>query len=402
MEIPFTERDVEALQQEAVAWRRHLHQYPELSFQERETSQYIVDTLQAIGGMELSRPTPTSVVARLVGDRPGRVVALRADIDALPIQEENDFAFTSKQAGVMHACGHDGHTAMLLAVAKLFAAYREAIVGEVLFIFQHAEELPPGGAEELVEAGVLDDVDVVIGTHLWASLDVGKVGVIHGPAMAAADRFEITVQGQGGHAAGPHNTIDSIAIGAQVVSNLQHVVSRNTDPLNPVVLSVTKFVGGNSFNIIPGTVQIAGTVRTLDNDVREQVPTLMERVIKGITEAHGAGYDFTYDRGYRPLINQHDVTRFVEETAKEVMGADNVERLRPSMGGEDFSAYLQRVPGTYFFTGAGNSEKGISYPHHHPRFTIDEDALLYGIHILARSAWKLLHTEKNENVFAIL
>jgi amidohydrolase len=378
---------------EVIGWRRHLHRNPELSFQEEETSKFVYETLESFGGLELSRPTPTSVVARLVGERPGRTVVLRADMDALPIEEENDFAFASRNPGVMHACGHDGHTAMLLGAAKVLVGMREEINGEVRFLFQHAEELYPGGAEEMVEAGVMEDVDAIVGIHLWSGLEVGKVGVVYGPMLAAPDTFEISINGRGGHAAMPHQTADAIAIGAQVVTNLQHVVSRNVDPLENVVVSVTKFAGGTTHNVIPGTVEMVGTVRTLDEEVRAKVPETMERIIEGVTAAHDASYSFEYQRGYRPVVNDEEVTRVVEETVREVFGERALEMMPPIMGGEDFSAYQRVVPGTFVFVGAGNEAKGITYPHHHPRFTVDENALENGVKMHVNVAFGLLDKE---------
>lgn len=381
---------VQTVKDEVIAWRRHFHQNPELSFHEQKTAQFIYETLESFGNLELSRPTQNSVMARLIGSQPGKVLAIRADIDALPIQEENDFEFASKNPGVMHACGHDGHTAMLLGTAKILSGMKDQIKGEIRFIFQHAEELFPGGAEELVQAGVMDGVDFVIGTHLWSPLEYGKVGVVYGPMMAAPDTFYITIKGKGGHAALPHQTIDSIAVGAQVVTNLQHIVSRNTDPLDNLVISVSQFVGGTTHNVIPGTVEICGTVRTFDQKLRESVPGLMERVVKGITEAHGASYEFKYDCGYRPVVNDEAVTRVIEETVLEIFGEEALDMMRPNMGGEDFSAYQQKAPGTFFYVGAGNKEKGIVYPHHHARFTIDEDALEIGVKMFVHAAFKLL------------
>jgi len=378
---------------EVIGWRRHLHRNPELSFQEEETSRFVYETLESFGVLELSRPTPTSVVARLVGERPGRVVALRADMDALPIEEENDFEFASKSPGVMHACGHDGHTAMLLGAAKVLVGMREEINGEVRFLFQHAEELYPGGAEEMVEAGVMEGVDAIVGIHLWSGLEAGKIGVVYGPMLAAPDTFEISINGRGGHAAMPHQTTDAIAIGAQVVANLQHVVSRNVDPLQNVVVSVTKFAGGTTHNVIPGTVEMVGTVRTLDEEVRAKVPEMMERIIGGVTAAHDASYSFEYQRGYRPVVNDEEVTRVVEETVREVFGERALEMMPPIMGGEDFSAYQRVVPGTFVFVGAGNEAKGITYPHHHPRFTVDEDALENGVKMHVNVAFGLLDKE---------
>lgn len=212
--------------EEVIGWRRHLHHNPELSFQEEETSRFVYETLDSFGGLELSRPTPTSVAARQVGERPGRVVALRAYMNALPIEEQNDFEFASKNPGVMHACGHDGPTAMLLGAAEVLVGMREEINGEVRFLFQHAEELYPGGAEEMVDAGVTEGVDAILGIHLWSGPEFGKIGVVYGPMLAAPDTFEISISGRGGHATMPHQTADAIAIGAQVVANLQHGVSR--------------------------------------------------------------------------------------------------------------------------------------------------------------------------------
>ena len=377
-----------------IEWRRHLHRNPEVSFHEVQTARFVRETLESFGGLEISRPTENSVVARLLGAGPGRTLALRADIDALPVTEENDFDFASQNPGAMHACGHDGHTAMLLGAAQALSGMREELAGEVRFVFQHAEELYPGGAEELVEAGVMDGVDAAVGIHLWSPLPVGRVGVTYGPMMAAPDTFKVTVEGKGGHAAFPHQTVDSIAVGAQVVTNLQHVVSRETDPLANVVLSVTRFEGGTTHNVIPGSVEMEGTVRTLDPEVRDGMPEIMERVIRGVTSAHGAQYEFSYNRGYRPVVNDDGLTGQIEETAREVVGEENVEVMPPNMGGEDFSAYGERVPAAFYLVGAGNEAENITAPHHHPRFTIDEDALAVGLKMHLAVATKMLGGEE--------
>lgn len=376
--------------EQAVAWRRHLHQHPELSFHEDETSQFIYDTLLTFPGLIVTRPTRTSVMARLVTDRPGKVLALRADMDALPIQEENEFTFRSTRDGVMHACGHDGHTAMLLAAAQVLAQERARLSGEIRFLFQHAEELFPGGAQEMVDAGVMEGVDLVLGTHLWASLPVGSIQVGAGPLMAAPDTFRIRIIGKGGHAAHPDQTIDSIAIGAQVVTNLQHIVARNNDPLEPLVVSVTRFTAGTADNVIPGTAELGGTVRTFDATLRDRVPELMERIVKGITEAHGASYELHYQRGYRPVINNAEAADLLRSVLVDTFGASSVLPAVPSMGGEDFSAFLQKAPGCFFFLGAGNREKGIDAPHHHPRFTVDETALPMGVRAFVAAALHIL------------
>lgn len=371
--------------EQLVQWRRHFHMYPELSYSEEKTSQLVYDILQTFPHLEVSRPTQYSVMARLVGKRPGRTIALRADMDALPIEEENQFDFISRSKGVMHACGHDGHMAMLLGTAYTLSKKYDQIEGEIRFLFQHAEENFPGGAQEMVDAGVMEGVDCIIGAHLWSPLEVGKIGVIYGPAMAAPDAFSITIIGKGGHAGIPHETIDSITIGTQVVSQLQQIVSRLTNPLDSLVLSVTQFHAGTTHNVIPDSATIGGTVRSLRNELRKQTAERIEKIVKSTTEAYGASYTFTYEYGYRPVVNEEVVTRHVESTALQLLGRESVVRLQPTMAGEDFSAFLQKAPGTFFFIGAGNEEKGIIYPHHHPRFTIDEDALPIGVSVFVSS-----------------
>ncbi|WP_416139850.1 M20 family metallopeptidase [Halomonas sp. HK25] len=367
-------------------WRRHLHRHPELSFKESRTADYIEEVLRSFGNLELSRPTPTSVMARLIGDLPGKTLALRADTDALPIQEENDFEFASCEPGVMHACGHDGHTAMLLGAARILSQHRERLQGEIRFFFQHAEEYFPGGAKEMVEAGAMEGVDWVMGAHLMSDVETGKIGVRNGPMMAAPDGFFITIQGKGGHGAMPHQARDSIAIGAEVVSNLHQLVARHTNPLEPLVVTVGKFVAGEAPNVIADKAELAGTVRSFDPEVRAQVPILMERIVKGITEAHGANYRFEYLSGYHPVINDEAPTQLVREAAIEAFGEAAVIDTPPKMGAEDFSAFLQEAPGSYFFIGSGNAQKGSDFPHHHPRFTIDEDALLIGTRLFCEVA----------------
>lgn len=381
---------VEEIEGEVIAWRRYLHTHPELSFEEEKTAQFIFEKLQSFDNLEVSRPTKTSVMARLIGKQQGKVLAIRADIDALPIQEETSHSFSSQNPGVMHACGHDGHTAILLGAAKILSTLQDQLKGEVRFLFQHAEELAPGGAEEMVQAGVMDGVDMIIGAHLWSPLETGKIGVAAGPVMASPDTFTISIVGQGGHAGLPHQTVDAIAVGAQVVSNLQHIVSRNMDPLDTLVLSITKFTGGTAMNIITGSVEIAGTVRLFNTELRPVVSEMMERVVKGITEAHGATYHFEYMEGPAPVINDNEITRLIEETVCELYGEEALVLVKPNMGAEDFSAFLQKAPGTYFFTGSGNKEKGTDYPHHHPRFDLDEDAFSKGMNMFVHATLKLL------------
>ena len=379
-----------ALREQVVSWRRHLHMHPELSFHEHATSQFVFDTLSAMPGLELARPTVTSVVAKLRGGQPGRTIAVRADMDALPITEENDVPYQSRVTGVMHACGHDGHTSILLGLAQILSEHREELHGEVRFIFQHAEEISPGGAEEMVQSGVMHGVDEVIGLHLWASMPVGLIGLVPGPAMAAPDTFQITITGRGGHAAMPQETIDPIAAGAQTVSALHHIVSRNVDPLDNAVISVTQFVAGTTFNVVPETAYLSGTVRTFDSALRDTIPQLMQRVIGGITAAFGATYKFSYERGYRPVVNDPALTARLERVVQREFGSETLHRLRPAMVGEDFSAFQQKAPGVFAFIGARNEEAGITFPHHHPRFQIDERALDLGLRYLLVATLDLL------------
>ena len=369
-----------------IEWRRHLHANPELSFNETRTAQFVHDTLAGFGGLELSRPTATSVVARLVTGRSGPVLAMRADMDALAIREETGLPFASANPGVMHACGHDGHTAMMLGAAQELLAVRDELSGEVRFIFQHAEEIFPGGAEEMVQRGVMDGVARVIGAHLWAQLEVGKVGVPSGAVTAGPDTFWITIRGKGGHAAIPQQTVDPIAVGAQVVTNLQHVVSRGVDPLDSAVLSITQFHAGTTHNVIPETAELNGTVRSLDPALRTHIPAQMERIIRGVTEAHGATYEFTYERGYRPVVNDAAVTAEMVAVVEAVCGADALAPMRPVMVGEDFSAFQQKAPGTFIFVGAARPVDGAVHPHHHPKFDIDERALGTGMRIFVEAA----------------
>jgi amidohydrolase len=379
--------------EQLVEWRRYLHMNPELSYQEEKTSQFVYETLKAFPNLEVSRPTKYSVMARLIGEKPGKVLAIRADMDALAIQEENEFEFVSQTPGVMHACGHDGHTAILLGTAKELAERKDEIQGEIRFLFQHAEEIFPGGAQEMVDAGVMKGVDYVIGAHLWSPIEIGKIGIVYGTAMASPDVFTITISGKGGHAGMPHETIDSIAIGTQIVSHLQQIVSRNTNPFEPLVVSVTQFHAGTAHNIIPDNAVICGTVRSMRHELRKQTAERIEHIVKGITEAHGASYSCEFEYGYRPVVNTDSVTEQIETTAMKLFGKDKVVRWEPTMGGEDFSAFLQKAPGCFFFIGARNDEKGIVYPHHHPRFTIDEDALLIGKNLFVQAAFDILNQE---------
>jgi amidohydrolase len=354
--------------------RRHLHMHPELSFHETNTAKYIQDFYDNLGIEFTPNVGGNGVVARVKGALPGKTVALRADFDALPIQDEKDVPYKSRVAGVMHACGHDGHTATLLILGKTLYEMREQLSGEYVLIHQHAEEYAPGGAKPMIEAGCLEGVDAIFGTHLWSMAPAGTIEYRVGPIMAASDRFEITIQGRGGHGASPHQTKDSIVIAAQLVTNLQQIVARRVNPVESAVLSVGSFVANNAFNVIADSAKLIGTVRSFNPDIRNLMEKEIERVLQGTCLAHDCTYEFMYERGYPAVFNHEAETHFLIEVAKQVPGVNEVRETEQHMGGEDFSYYLEKVPGTFFFTGA--QPHGEVYPHHHPKFDFDETAML--------------------------
>lgn len=380
MEKLFTR--IEELYPEMVELRRYFHQHPELSFQEVHTPKKIAQFLTELGIEVKTGVGGRGVVGYIRGGKPGKTVALRADFDALPIQDEKDVPYKSTVDGVMHACGHDAHTSTLLYVAKVLSEHKEELAGTVVLIHQFAEEITPGGAISMIEDGCLDGVDAIFGTHLWSPMPVGTVGYNAGPFMAAADRFELKVIGKGGHGASPHETVDPIAIGTSIVQQLQQIISRRIDPLKPAVLTVASFHAGSAFNVIPSTASITGTVRTFDSDIQDEIIMQMERIISSACENAGATYEFNYEKGYPAVINHPEETALLVQSAVQVVGSEQTIQIAPSMGAEDFAYYLQKVPGTYFFTGAGNKEKGITYPHHHGRFDIDEQAMLIAAKVL--------------------
>lgn len=372
-----------------VALRRYFHTYPELSGQEFNTQRKIMAELSALG-LESRPAAGTGVIADLVGGKPGKVVAVRADMDALQLQDDCDKPYRSINHGVCHACGHDGHMAMALGVATVLTKLRANLAGTVRFLFQPCEENFPGGAMPLIAEGGLDGVDSIIGAHLWQPLPVGSIGINQGRMMAAPDEFTITVKGRGGHGSMPHQTVDSLLVGAQIAVALNTIVGRSVDPLEPAVLSLGMFKAGDVFNVIPDTAVMKGTVRSFERDVREKIFRRIEQVVKGICDAAGAGCEIDAALGHPPVINNPAIAAVVAEAGRETLGADGVVENRPVMSGEDFSFYQEKVPGAFVFIGAGNPTKGIVYPHHHPKFDIDEAALGYGVEVMARAALKLL------------
>ncbi|MGE7111070.1 amidohydrolase [Lysinibacillus sp. NPDC047702] len=371
---------IDAHFEEMVAIRRHLHMHPELSFQEQETANYISQFYKKLGVPVEVNISGYGLIARIKGSKPGKTIALRADFDALPIQDEKDVPYKSTVPGVMHACGHDGHTATLLIVGKLLWEMRDDLVGEYILIHQHAEEVDPGGAIGMVQAGVLQGVDAIFGTHLSSNHPTGTVGYRVGPMMAAVDSFDLKIQGKGGHGAHPDQTKDAIVIGAQLVMNLQQIVARRVVPTEPAVLSVGSFVASNADNIIADTAYLNGTIRTFDKDIRETMEREFKRIIKGTEITHDCSIELNFRRGYPALVNHEKETLFIREIAKDIC---EVFEMETTMGAEDFSYYLEEKPGTFFFTGAAPVAPA---PHHHPQFDIDEEGMAVAAKVLLTAA----------------
>jgi amidohydrolase len=377
---------IDALGGPLVAWRRELHRHPEVAFAEAWTQDYLRAHFRRLG-IPVRKMAGTGLRAVLKGRPGGRTVALRTDMDALPLQEEGDKPYLSRNPGAAHACGHDGHMAALMAAAEILAARRRDFRGNVVFLCQPAEESPPGGARLMIAAGALEGVDAIFGLHLWQGLPTGFVGAARGPMMAQSDNFRLTVRGKGGHASMPQATVDPIVAAAEVVTALQTVISRNVDPLKPAVLSFGSIHGGSVHNVIPGEVALLGTVRTFDPKVQALIKKRMREVVDGTCSALGASADFEYEDGYPPLVNDPASVDFALRVARDAFGEESVGLIEPVMGGEDFACYLQEKPGAFLFLGAGD---GTKYPHHHPGFDIDERALAPAAYFLASLALKFL------------
>ena len=367
-------------------WRRDFHRHPELAFEERRTSAVIRAFLEFLG-IEVGTCGRTGLRGVLRGGRPGRTVALRADMDALPVAEIAGHDYQSQNPGVMHACGHDGHMAILMGAAKVLAARRDTLPGSVVFLFQPAEENPPGGAALMIEDGALDGVDGIFGLHLWQPLPSGIVGLRAGALMAQADEFEVVVQGRGGHASQPNVTVDPVVVASHVVVVAQTIVSRFTNPLEPVVVSFTTVHGGRIHNIIPDEVTMTGTVRTLDPGTQLAVKQRLAEVCEATCRLFGATAAFTYKEGYPPVINDAASVDLVRRVAALELGGDSVRTIAPVMGGEDFAYYLQRVPGAFALLGMGDNQP---HPHHNARFDIDETVLPLGVRLMTAVTLEML------------
>lgn len=376
-------------EQDMIETRRYLHQYPELSFQEKHTHDYIVERLQKLNFQIDAHVGQNGILARILGEEPGPTIALRADFDALPIDDLKDVPYRSKVPGVMHACGHDGHTSILLTVAELLHEHQSELKGTVVLIFQYGEELTPGGAQEMIADNALMGVDKIYGNHLWTGYPTGTIHTRPGPMMAQPDEFHITLFGKGGHGAKPHETIDPIVILAEFILSAQKIVSRTIDPVKQAVLSFGKIEAGNADSVIPDTATCQGTVRTFDSEVQTHIYHKMDKLLQGLALANDITYSFDYIKGYLPVYN-HEASA---ETVKKAANALNF-RYHDSdlmMVGEDFSFYLKARPGAFFFTGCGNPQKETDWPHHSPHFDIDESAMKYAV----STFMKILELEGN-------
>lgn len=390
VDLPRVRSAIHSLQPQLVEWRRRLHQRPELGFQEHLSAEFITSKLQEWGIEHQTGIAKTGIVAQISGSQPGPVLAIRADMDALPIQEENEVPYRSQHDGVMHACGHDGHTAIALGTAYYLAQHQDAFSGTVKIIFQPAEE-GPGGAQPMIEAGVLQnpDVDAIIGLHLWNNLPLGTVGVRSGALMAAVECFRIRILGKGGHGAMPHQTVDSVVVAAQIVNALQTIVARNVNPLESAVVTIGELHAGTALNVIADTARMSGTVRYFNPDEGALIAQRIEQVIAGVCQSLGANYELDYWRLYPPVINDAEIAKLVRSVAEGVVETPiGIVPECQTMGGEDMSFFLQAVPGCYFFLGSANQAKNLAYPHHHPRFDFDETALKIGVEMFVRCVEK--------------
>ncbi|RMG95262.1 MAG: amidohydrolase [Chloroflexi bacterium] len=397
MTKPDFRREAEALFDEMVATRRDFHQYPELGFQETRTSGIVAQQLTQLG-LEVQRGVgQTGVVGLLEGTKPGPTVLLRFDMDALPIQEESNLDYASRNPGVMHACGHDGHTAMGLALAKIWSKYQDQMAGRIKFVFQPAEE-GLGGAFAMIADGVLENPrpDVAFAMHVWTPEPFGSVRVVEGPCMASSSVFTITVQGKGGHGAAPHLATDPILAAAHIVTALQSIVSRNINPQDSVVVSIGQFSAGTTFNVIPDKAILKGTVRSYNEELHRKIYRRILEMATRMAEAFSCKATMETIAIVAAVNNAPEPTAVVRQAVVDVLGEQAVSSRR-TMASEDMGYILEEIPGCYFFVGARNEAQGCTYPHHHPRFNFDERAMIHGVAIMAEAAAKyVLPQSENE------
>ena len=378
--------EVEVLNSQIIDWRRDFHRHPEIAYEEHRTSAVLKKFMEDLD-ISVQVMAKTGLCGLLEGQPGGRTVALRADIDALPLKEEGDKEYISENPKATHACGHDGHMAFLMGVIELLSRRKDDLKGNVVFLFQPSEERIPGGAKQMIEEGALEGVEAVFGLHLWQQLPTGVVGLVKGAMMAQPDKFTIRVIGKGGHGSMPHQTVDPILVASQLVMNIQSIVSRNVDPLKPIVISFGTINGGTIYNIIPGEVTLTGTVRSFEPEVQSLAEKRLKEISERTCRAFGATAEFQYEKGYPAVVNDEAMVDFVADVTKKILGQERVRFIDPVMGGEDFAYFLQKVPGAFLFFGMGD---GMEYPHHHPAFDIDENALPQATLLMTSLALKYL------------
>jgi amidohydrolase len=375
--------EAEVMREQLIAWRRDFHAHPELGFQEHRSAEIVAERLRELGYQVQTGVANTGVVGLLKGGQPGPVAMARFDMDALPVTEANETDYVSQNPGVMHACGHDGHMAIGLGVATLAARYREEMVGTLKLVFQPAEE-GGNGAEVMVREGVLENPrpDLILATHVWNSRPLGTIHVTRGAVMAAAEKWACTVRGKGGHGAMPHQTVDPIVAASTIVVALQTIVSRNVSPLETAVVTVGMIKGGEAFNVIPPQVNLGGTIRTYDSQVRDTVVRRMHEIVESVASAYNATAELEVTPMTPAVVNDAEVTEAVRAAAEAVVGPENVFSGERTMGSEDAAFFTQEVPGCYLFLGSANAERGLDAAHHNPRFDFDEDVLPLGVAVL--------------------
>ena len=373
--------------------RRYFHMNPEPSFNEYDTSKVVQEELTKIG-IPFEIFAKTGIIATIKGQNPGKTVLLRADMDALEVCEKNNVSYRSQKEGLMHACGHDGHIAMLLGAAHVLNEIKNDISGEIKLLFQPAEEIAKGAKAMIEESKIIDSIDAAFAIHLWQGVPVGKISLESGARMAAADLFSIKVKGKSGHGSMPHETIDAVVVASAIVMNLQHLVSRNTNPLDTLVVTVGKLTAGTRHNIIAGEALLEGTIRSFSDEVWKKIPEQIERVVKNTAAAYNAEAEIDLVRATPPLVNNQDISDILKASAEKLYGEEVVTKYEKTPGGEDFACFTQAVPGALAFVGIRNDEKGINSPHHNETFDMDEEALEMGANLYAQFAIDFLNLKK--------
>ena len=373
--------------------RRYFHMNPEPSFNEYNTSKVVQEELKKLE-IPFEIVAKTGIIATIKGKNSGKTVLLRADMDALEVYEKNDVSYKSQKDGLMHACGHDGHIAMLLGAAHVLNDVKNDFSGEVKLLFQPAEETAQGAKAVIEESKITNSIDAAFAIHLWQGVPVGKISLESGARMAAADLFSIKVKGKSGHGSMPHETIDAVVVASAIVMNLQHLVSRNTNPLDTLVVTVGKLVAGTRHNIIAGEALLEGTIRSFSDEVWKKVPEQLERVVKNTAAAYDASVEINLTRATPPLVNNQDISNILKNSAVKLYGEEVVTKYEKTPGGEDFAYFTQVVPGALAFVGIRNDAKGINSPHHSETFNMDEEALEMGANLYAQFAIDFLNSEK--------